>query len=197
MDDGDDYVPDAPAERLRRMRRDADHAIGEAMRRAHASGELRHLHGQPLHLDDDPDWLATKVLKSQGFSHPLIEAARDLDEPRREAEAVLERFRRRRQWLTTAESRATITQIQTFNESRERMLGEYRDRLRTLNSAIQDYNLTAPTALHQIPVRIDRAVEQAAREVPEIDRLPREERRQNRSGSFWRRWRRSEDTVQS
>jgi hypothetical protein len=156
-------------ERARRIREKAEEATAEEMRRLHESGEIAHLYGRPLELDDDPEWLVAKVLKQQGFSHPLLEAARELEEPRQRAEDTLQRLRRRHRWLSAPKSRCTPEQAASFNAYREQSLQEYRVRLEALNRAIRDYNLTAPEALHQVPVRIDRTVEQAAAEIPRID----------------------------
>jgi|SRR5947209_6823375 len=156
------------AERARNLREKAEESVAQKMRRLHESGEIAYLYGQPLSLDDDPDWLVTKVLKQQGYTHPLLEAARELDEPRRRAEEVLQRLRRRHRWLTDPTSRCTADQAATFNLQRERSLEEFHARLESLNRAIRDYNLTAPDALHQRPIQVDRAVAQAARELPPI-----------------------------
>jgi DNA repair ATPase RecN len=155
-------------ERARTMRDKAEEAVAQEMRRLHESGEISHLYGQPLELDDDPEWLVTKVLKQQGYSHPLLEAARDLDEPRQRANEVVERLVRRYRWLTSAASRCTEEQVLGFNELREHGLQEYRERLTALNRAIRDYNLSAPEALHQRPVSIDTAVKKMASEIPPL-----------------------------
>jgi hypothetical protein len=155
-------------ERARRLREKAEEATAQEMRRLQESGEIAHLYGKPLELDDDPEWLVARVLKQQGFSHPLLEAARELEEPRQRAQDVLQRLRRRHRWLTDPASRCTHEQASSFNAYREQVLQEYRVRLEALNRAIRDYNLTAPEALHQRPVRVDRAVEQAGTEIPPI-----------------------------
>lgn len=173
-------------ERARRIRERAEEAVADEMQRLQESGEISHLYGQPLQLDDDPDWLVARVLKNQGYSHPLLEAARDLDEPRRHAEDVLARLRRRHRWLSDPASGCTPEQAAAFNTLREQALQAYRSRLESLNRAIRDYNLTVPEALHQRPVRIERAVAQAAEEIPAIS--PREAPRRKRR--FWRGLRR-------
>jgi hypothetical protein len=155
-------------ERARRIREKAEENVAEEMRRLHDTGEISHLYGQPLEFDDDPDWLVTRVLKNQGYSHPLLEAARDLDEPRHRAEDVLDRLRRRYRWLTDPSSGCTKEQAAAFNALREEALSEYRSRLETLNRGIRDYNLSVPEALHQRPALIDRTVARAAEEIPPI-----------------------------
>lgn len=179
-------------ERVRIIRNRADEVIAEAMRDIHENGELQHLHGTPLQLDDDPEWLSTKVLKQAGFSHPLIEAARDLDEPRRAAEAVLERLRRRRRWLASPEARATPVQIHAFNVGREAALAEYADKLRLLNGAIRDYNLGAPEPLHRMPVPVERTVARVVEEIPPLTWQPAvPARKQSLLDRFGRRRKRS------
>lgn len=164
-------------ERARRIREKAEEQVADEMRRLQESGELSHLYGQPLEFEDDPDWLVTRVLKSQGYSHPLLEAARDLDEPRQRAEDVLNRLRRRHRWLTDPASGCTPEQAEEFNALREKGLEEYRSRLETLNRAIRDYNLSVPEALHQRPVRIEPTVTRAAEEIPAITALKKPPRR--------------------
>src|SRR5579864_9258284 len=114
------------SERTKSMFQRADELTGEALRRIHERGELSHLYGKPLQLDDDPDWLVTRTLKAQGFSHPVLEKAKELEQPRRAAEAVLIRLARRRAWLCNPRSQATAADIHAFNQLRERGLGEYR-----------------------------------------------------------------------
>jgi hypothetical protein len=170
-------------ERARHIRERAEEEVAEEMRRVHESGELGHLYGRPLELDDDPEWLVTRVLKSQGYSHPLLEAALDLEEPRQRAEEVLKRLRRRHRWLSDPLSVCTPEQAAEFNRLQAQGLQEYRTRVEALNRAIRDYNLSVPEALHQRPVRIDRAVEEAAADIPPVS--PREKR--GRNHRFFRR----------
>src|SRR5438309_10827352 len=105
-DSAEDFVEERPlSERVRRMRRRAEEETSDAIRRMEESGEIRHLHGRPLQLNDDPEWLAARVLKQAGFTHPVLERARDLDEPTQAAEDVLDRLRRRRAALTQEDAR--------------------------------------------------------------------------------------------
>jgi len=146
-----------------------DEAEGEVIRALEERGDLRHLYGRPLDLQGDVEYLANKTLKAQGFSHPLLERAKELDGPRREAEMVLERLSRRRSWLADARSRTTAQQVFAFNEQRRDVLDRYRQKLEALNRAIRDYNLGAPDALQQRPVALDRAVNEAAAQVLPLD----------------------------
>ena len=162
------------SERLKRIMRETDEASAEMVRRAEETGELRHLYGKPLQLDDDPDWLITRVLKQEGHSHPLLERARDLEEPERQAEQVIERLRRLRSRLARPEARATPQDVAGFNQARVIALEEYAEKLRALNRAITNYNLALPTALHRFPVKVDDLVEKAAEEVAPLQWSPRE-----------------------
>jgi len=146
------------SERTKSMFQQADELTGEALRQIHERGELRHLYGKPLDLDDDPDWLLTRTLKAQGFSHPVLEQAKELEAPRLAAEATLERLARRRAWLCNPRSRSTSEDVHAFNQLRERGVAEYREQLQTLNRAIRDFNLGVPVALHQRPIAVDDAV---------------------------------------
>lgn len=146
-----------------------DEIEGEMLRSLEARGELRHLYGRPLDLQGDVEYLASKTLKAQGFSHPLLERAKELDGPRQEAEMVLERLRRRRNWLADARSGATAQQAFAFNEQRRAALNLYRQKLEALNRAIRDYNLVAPDALQQRPMVLERAMHHAAAEIPPLE----------------------------
>lgn len=152
-------------ERANQIRKNADEVTADAIRRIHESGELRHLYGRPLDLDDDPDWLATRVLKQQGFSHPLIERGRELDEPRRAVDRLADRLRRRARPMASGEGKSAA-EISNFNEWRASALDDYRTALIALNRAIRDFNLQAPEALHQRPIPVDESVLRLARDVP-------------------------------
>jgi hypothetical protein len=153
--------------RVRRIANMADAAEGEAIRRIEETGELSHLYGRPLEMDDDPDWLVTRTLKQQGFSHPLLERARELDEPRAAAERPVARLRRRHAWLTRPGFRPA-EESDAFNEMRARTLERYEVALNNLNRAIRDYNLGVPAALHQRPISVANSLEQLEREIPRL-----------------------------
>jgi len=146
-----------------------DEIEGEMIRSLEERGELRHLYGRQLDLQGDVEYLANKTLKAQGFPHPLLERARELDRPRHEAEMVLERLHRRRNWLADARSRTTAQQAFAFNEQRRAALDQYRGKLEVLNRAIRDYNLAAPDALQQRPMVLERAMSEAAAEIPPLE----------------------------
>jgi hypothetical protein len=154
--------------RASEIRDAAEEATAAEMRRIHESGELKHLYGRPLQLDDDPDWLATKILKKEGFSHPLIERGRELDEPRREVNTVVERLRRRHARLTRPLYCYSAEEAEVFNCLRSGALEDLSDKLTLLNCAIRDFNLQAPEALQQRPVSIQDAVERMGREIPPL-----------------------------
>jgi hypothetical protein len=154
--------------RAREIRDAAEEATAAEMRRIHESGELKHLYGRPLQLDDHPDWLATKILKKEGFSHPLIERGRELDEPRRKVNAVVERLKGRHARLTRLGYRYSAEDADAFNRLRSGALEELSDKLTFLNRAIRDFNLQAPEALHQRPVSIQDTVARVGREVPSL-----------------------------
>src|SRR5215218_748080 len=76
--------------------------IDQIMAKAHADGLMDNLpgQGQPLKLDGDemvPEEyrLGFRMLKSNGFAPPWIEARREIDEARAEIERWLETTRRR------------------------------------------------------------------------------------------------------
>jgi Domain of unknown function (DUF1992) len=178
--------------KAQRLRRAAEESISQAMRSAEATGELRHLYGKPLDLgDDSPDWLVTKVLKQQGFTHPLLERARDLEEPKRKADAIVERMRERRDRLTRPGTQYTAEQAEAFNTWRSFALAEYRDALAALNRAIHDYNLAIPPALHKRPYRIEKTLATAEDEIPPVSipqpPPPARSRLRTILGSLWNR----------
>jgi hypothetical protein len=157
-------------ERAQQIRKAAEDATTSAVHDWQESGELRHLHGRPLDLSDDsPDWLLHRLLKQQGFSLPIIERGRDLDEAQRRAEAIAERLRRRHAWLVRPEARYTPEQARAFNESRQRALDDYRAALVALNRAILDYNLMAPAPLQRRGYLVDQVVADLSREIPPLD----------------------------
>jgi hypothetical protein len=156
-------------ERARDIQKRAENATDEAMRAIHETGELRHLHGKPLDLSDtSPDWLVNRVLKEQGFSHPLIERGKEIAAAESQVEGALEPLRRRRRWLERPGAHATLEQINAFNQRRERVLREYRSGLEKLNRDLRDYNLTVPDALHRRLYPVDDMVSRAAAEVPPL-----------------------------
>jgi hypothetical protein len=157
-------------ERAQQIRKAAEDATTAAVNEWQDSGELRHLHGRPLDLSDDgPDWLLHRMLKQQGFSLPIIERGKDLDEAQHRATAIVERLRRRRAWLVRPEARCTPEQARAFNEARVHALAEYRAALGTLNRAILDYNLAAPPALQRRGYIVDQVVAALAEQIPPLD----------------------------
>lgn len=135
----------------------------EAMRAWQEHGELQHLHGKKIDMgDDSPEWLVNRILKQEGFLPPLIERGYDLDRAQREADAVLDRLRRRRDWLLQPDARTTAAMVRAFDEAREQGLAEYRAALESLNRAIRDYNLVAPATLHRRGIRLDLHLEETA-----------------------------------
>jgi len=145
-------------------------ALTVTMRDLHERGDLRHLYGRKLDLSDDgPDWLLRRCLRQDGFSHPVVVRAHELERARREADALVERARRRRAWLVNPEARATAADRRAFDAGRLAMLDEYRAALITLNRAIRDHNLSAPAALHRRGLQVDDLVDAAAREIPPLD----------------------------
>jgi len=159
-------------ERAQEIRRKARDATTEMVRAIEQHGELSHLRGQPLDLGDDgPDWFLHRMLKQDGLSLPLIERGKDIDALEGETAAILERLRRRREWLLGRAAGCTPAEAVDFNDQRGRALEEYRERLVALNKAILGYNLTAPTPLHRRGIIVDRLVSRATDEIPEIPPL--------------------------
>jgi hypothetical protein len=177
-------------ERAQQIRQAAEDATTAAVNEWQDSGALQHLHGRPLDLSDDsPDWLLHRMLKQQGFSLPIIERGKDLDEVQRRAAAIVERLRRRRAWLVRPGARCTPEQVHAFNASRVGALEEYRTALGELNRAIRDYNLTAPPALHRRGYIVDQVVAGLAQEIPALDEpTPAPAAAPSWVRAVWRRW---------
>lgn len=184
--------------KARRIRKEAEDATTQAVRAAEETGELRHLYGRPLDLSDNsPEWFAHKLLKREGVAPPAIERARDIDRAQQEAEAILNRLRRRRAWLIDPDVGYTAAQAQDFNRRRASGLEDYRAALAAINRAILDYNLTAPPALHRYGIRVEETMQRTAREIPPLPAPTAQPTATNESGSsqpqrrtFWRRFRR-------
>ncbi len=155
-------------ENARRLRDAAQEAEDQAMRRA-AEGELQHLQGKPLDLSDDsPAWFLNRMLKREGFSHPLIERGKEVDQVQGDVDRIARSLRNAHARLTDAGYVGTVDQVRGFNIMRMHGLGEYREALGRLNRAIMFHNLGVPESLHRRPVLIEDAIERLAEEVPEI-----------------------------
>jgi hypothetical protein len=174
-------------ERAREIRDSAEEATAQEMQRLHESGEISHLFGRPLQLDDDPDWLATRILKQQGYSHPLIERSRELDEPRRAAEAIVDRLRRRHARLTRPGYTYTAQEAETFNRARHYALEDLGDKLAVLNRAIRDFNLQAPDSLQQRPVVVEETVSWLSVDIPPLRPSVPADSTQSMHTPLWRR----------
>ena len=172
------------SERLRNLYKRADEATDRVMREIEERGELKHLLGKPLELDDDPEWLVNRVLKQQGFSHPLIEMGKELEEPRQKAEMIIGRLRRRRRALA-AKPHLDVDAAVRFNEDRDEDLEKYREALTAWARAVRDHNLRVPEALHRRPVQVDAEMARVSRE---IEPLPVSEGSMEdaRRGRSWR-----------
>ena len=157
-------------EKARHIMKRAQDSTAEAMREWEENGALRHLHGKRLDLSDDsPDWFVHKLLKREGIAPPLVEQGKDIDAATRQAETILERLRRRRDWLAQPQAGCTAETAQAFNETRARTLEEYGQALTALNRAILNYNLVAPLPMHRRGIIVARAMEDAERAVPPLD----------------------------
>jgi len=157
-------------EKARYIIKKAQDATTAAVQQMEQTHDLRHLYGQPLDLSDDsPDWFVHKLLKREGIAPPLVEQGKDIDMATRQAETILERLRRRRDWLAQPHAGCTAETAQAFNETRARTLEQYRQALTALNRAILNYNLVAPLPMHRRGIIVARAMEAAERAVPPLD----------------------------
>jgi hypothetical protein len=176
--DPEDYVDldahDDVSARMRQRLRRVEEMTGRHMQVLEEHGDIRHLHGKPLDLDDDPNRLAARVLKQAGFTHPVLEQRRELHTPLAPVREKLERLRGWRERLTAPGRRLRLDELQAFNADRERLLDAYRAAIGEVNRAILDFNLTAPTALHERSLVLDREMARQEADIPALgaDDLP-------------------------
>ncbi|HLZ62760.1 MAG TPA: DUF1992 domain-containing protein [Ktedonosporobacter sp.] len=144
--------------------------VEEMIREAQERGDFENLPGagKPLQLEEDrgEQAMAYRVLKNNGCAPPEIELAKEIRTVRERAEAKLAKvvhqgkvLRARRVLPFTSEKRA-------FNVTVEKVAAEYEQTLRELNSKILTLNLTAPSAMHQPTLDVERLVQQFRAECP-------------------------------
>lgn len=164
--------------------------LSNELRKAEASGELEQFRGQPLDLDDDPNWFLKRTLKQAGMGHPLLERSGDIDGQLSAAEEPLLRLRERRERLTLRQEPRDYERRYVFNEQRRRVLDEYRAALSEVNRAIQNYNLLVPSTLYRRPINIDATVEAAGEAIPPLPVLASQQAPEPVRKRGWRFWRR-------
>ena len=145
-----------------------DEMLGEMVQAAHDSGELRHLYGKPLDLNDDPEWLINNVLKNAGVTHPTLEVRREIETLRAEAEGLVAELERRREGLLNRADPPAAGDIRNFNDHRRDVLRDFERRLTEYQARSQDFNMSNLEALRLPWVQVDSAVADARRRVPEL-----------------------------
>jgi hypothetical protein len=162
-----DYLIEPPKPGAKRV--PPEDRLAEIVRQAEENDHLRHLYGKPLDLgDDDPNWFIARELKNAGFSHPLIERGKPVDEMLEAAQKIVDRLRRQRRRLASSESGCTAQDADAFNRSRGYEIEAYRRELQKANRAIRDYNLGAPDVLHRRPLNVEREVSAIEAEIPPL-----------------------------
>ncbi len=157
-------------EGLKRVVDKAERDLAERMQEMHERGEMRHLYGKRLAIEEeDLDRLVARMLKQEGFSHPALERRQEVEAELAAADSIIERLRQRRASLLERCSDTPVEAAHGFNDGRRFTLEEYRGRLAAVNRSIRDYNLTVPDALQVRPVMIDRHMERIERSVPPVD----------------------------
>jgi DnaJ homolog subfamily C member 28 len=147
--------------------------VEEMIQEAQERGDFANLPGagKPLQLEEDrgEQAMAYRVLKNNGCAPPEIELGKEIRTVRERAEARLAKvvhqgkvLRARRMLPFTSEKRA-------FNTTVEKVAEEYEQTLRELNSKILTLNLTAPSAMHQSPLDIERLMLQFRASCPLFD----------------------------
>ena len=174
------------SDRLEKAYRDAEDRMAQMVRDMHERGELGHMAGKPLDIrEDDPAWLGTRMLKQEGFSHPLLERRGDVQKEIEAADARIHRLMQRRERLLQAAALTSTEMADGFNRGRRLDVGEYARALVELNRSIRDYNLSVPTALHIRPVQVERQLERVEFLVPPLN--PEEFGRQLGPTRWWQR----------
>lgn len=172
------------SDRLKRAYDEAEERMTAMMQDMHERGELRHLHGKPLASEEeDPAWHVARMLKQEGFSHPLLERRRDVEKQLQAADARIDRLLQRRNRLVEEQAHTPPEVAQAYNDGRRLALEEYRPHLAELNRAIRDYNLTVPTALHIAPIQVDPQMMRIEELVPELE--PESFGYERRNRSWW------------
>lgn len=181
------------SDNLRRAFGLAEDRLSSMMQEMHERGELSHLQGKQLSLEEnDPAWLVTRMLKQEGFSHPLLERRQEVEQQIRAADARIDRVVQRRTRLLE-EREITASEVATaFNDSRRITLHDYRESLSELNRSIRHFNLTVPLQLQITPVQLDEQMKRVEQLVPEL--LPEEFGHQLHAGSWWKRLTRRQRT---
>ncbi len=126
--------------------RASESLIERRIREAEAAGMFQNLPGagKPLPPDDDahvPEDLRAgyRLLKNAGYAPSWIELQKHIYAELADLERWLDRITRR--WARTGPL------------ERERLRAEYEQKLRDLNRQISTYNLIAPSAAGQLPLR--------------------------------------------
>jgi hypothetical protein len=155
--------------RMRRRQHLVEDATERVVREIEESGALRHMHGKPLDLNDDPDWLMARVLKDAGFSHPVIERQKEILAPLQALQPRLERLSQRRNWLLLRPDSSTRAEdARVFNLDRDALVEEYRSEIADVNRGIRDFNLSAPEALHQRALKVAEILAGVEAKVPRL-----------------------------
>ncbi len=152
------------AERARRKLRDT--YVDEVIREAQERGEFSNLPGmgKPVNLDEHfaagDKSLAYGLLRSNGYSPPEIEMAKEIDARKKRAEAKLAPLIHRGKTLRTRRVPPFEREKQAYNAAVEKAAAEYERELRGINSRILSLNISAPAALHRPLLRVEELVQQ-------------------------------------
>jgi len=151
--------------RLRSM----DEVLADMVRATHESGELRHLYGKPLDIDDDPDWMVNAVLKRAGAGHPTLELRNEIDRMRGDAEETINDLAARYERQVQRRESLTNRDIQAFNRYRDDVLRRYEELLRAYNRRAEGFNMTNVEAVRLPWVAVAASGAAAQRRVPAIE----------------------------
>lgn len=159
---------DAQEEAYRRRRRGRNFSdyIEEIILEAQERGEFSNLEGtgKPLNLEHEHAAgdmaMAYHILKSNGYAPAEVELAKEIRLERERAEIRLARVIHQGQQLRSRRVPPFVSERRAFNVTANKTAGEYERLLRELNSKILTLNLSAPAAMHQTVLDVEKLVQQ-------------------------------------
>ena len=145
------------------------HYIEEQIQEAVARGEFDNLPGtgKPLNLEDDAlaggKTTAYRLLKQNGYAPPEIELLKEIRHENERVDQQLNRLRSQARALRTRRVSPFPSEKRAYNDSVEKAVTAYEEKLLALNRKILTFNLSVPTAMHMTFLDVEKKM-QAFRE---------------------------------
>ncbi len=149
--------------------------IAEKIHEAEARGEFDNLRGfgKPLNLDDNlyagDKAMGYTLLKSSGYAPKEVELAKEIRSELERLETKLAKLRHQGRTLRSRRVPPFTSEKRAFNNSVEKTALEYERALRELNSKILTLNVTAPTAMHQPTLDVEKLMQNFREACPLFD----------------------------